>query len=113
MIVTRMLIQQLTLEEKAALCCGISSWETFPIERLGIPSIIMSDGPHGVRRSPDMASPSFPATCFPTASALAATWDVNLTYEMGQALTDECIALGVDVLLGPGNNYEAHSLMWA
>jgi beta-glucosidase len=101
---TRLLVQQLTLEEKAALCCGISSWETLAVERLSIPSITMSDGPHGVRRSPDMASPSFPATCFPTASALASTWNVDLIYEMGQALADECIALGVDVLLGPGNN---------
>lgn len=98
------LVEQLTLEEKAALCCGISAWETLSIERLSIPSITMSDGPHGVRRSPDMSSPSLPATCFPTASALAATWDVDLIYEMGQALGDECIALGVDVLLGPGNN---------
>jgi len=101
---SQMLVKELTLEEKAALCCGISAWETVPVERLGIPSIIMSDGPHGVRRSPDMASPSHPATCFPTASALAATWDVDLIYEVGQALADECIALGVDVLLGPGNN---------
>jgi beta-glucosidase len=101
---TRMLVEQLTLEEKAALCRGITSWETLPIERLDVPSITMSDGPHGVRRSPDMASPSLPATCFPTASALAATWDVSLLYAMGQALGDECIALGVDVLLGPGNN---------
>lgn len=98
------LIQQLTLEEKAALCCGKSAWETLPVERLDIPSIIMSDGPHGVRRSPDMASSSLPATCFPSASALAATWNVDLLYEMGQALAEECLAIGVDVLLGPGNN---------
>ncbi|MDX1416971.1 MAG: glycoside hydrolase family 3 C-terminal domain-containing protein [Candidatus Promineifilaceae bacterium] len=98
------LIHQLTLEEKAALCCGKTAWETLPIERLGIPSIVISDGPHGVRRSPDMASSSLPATCFPSASALAATWDVDLLYEMGEALADESIALGVDVLLGPGIN---------
>jgi beta-glucosidase len=101
---TTTLLQQLTLEEKAALCVGISPWQTYAIERLGIPSISVSDGPHGVRRTPDMASDSLPATCFPTASALASSWDVDLVFEMGQALADECIALGVDVLLGPGNN---------
>jgi beta-glucosidase len=95
---------QLTLEEKAALCVGMTAWETVPVERLGIPSITVSDGPHGVRRAPDIASKSLPATCFPTASALASAWDVDLIYELGQALADECIALGVDILLGPGNN---------
>lgn len=95
---------QLTLQEKAALCVGMNTWQTVAIERLGIPSITMSDGPHGVRRATDIASDSLPATCFPTASALAASWDVDLIYELGQALADECIALGVDIVLGPGNN---------
>jgi beta-glucosidase len=100
------LLQQLTLEEKAALSIGLTAWDTFPVERLGIPSIVVSDGPHGLRRVPDInaGSNSLPATCFPTASALAATWNLDLVYEMGQALGDECIALGVDVVLGPGNN---------
>lgn len=98
------LVQQLTLEEKAALCIGATPWETVAIERLGIPAIVVSDGPHGVRRTPGVATQSLPATCFPTASALAATWDGDMLYAMGQALADECIALGVDVVLGPGNN---------
>jgi beta-glucosidase len=98
------LMQQLTLEEKAALVTGLNAWQTVPVERLGIPSITMSDGPHGLRRTPDIATGSLPATCFPTASALAATWDLSLVRELGQALADEAIALGVDVLLGPGNN---------
>jgi beta-glucosidase len=97
-------ISQLTLEEKAALCVGMNAWETVPVERLGIPSITMSDGPHGLRRTPGIASKSLPATCFPTASALASSWDIELVHELGQALADECIALGVDILLGPGNN---------
>ncbi len=73
----------------------------------------MSDGPHGVRRVPDvnaMGAKSLPATCFPTASALAATWDVALLHEIGQALADEAIALEVDVLLGPGANMKRSPL---
>lgn len=101
------IVDQMTLEEKAALCTGASAWTTTPVERLGVPEIIMSDGPHGVRRVPDihaMASQSLPATCFPTASCLSATWDVDLLHEVGQALGEECIALNVDVILGPSNN---------
>jgi beta-glucosidase len=101
------LIKQLTLEEKAALCTGASMWTTTPVKRLGIPEMVVSDGPHGVRRVPDvhaLGAESLPATCFPTASALASTWDVELVHKMGQALGEEAIALNVDVLLGPGNN---------
>jgi beta-glucosidase len=101
------LIGQMTLEEKAALCTGASAWTTTPVERLGIPAMLVSDGPHGVRRVPDihsMGAKSLPATCFPTASGLASTWNVDLIHEMGQALGEECIALNVDVLLGPGVN---------
>jgi len=101
------ILNQMTLEEKAALTIGATAWETTPIERLGVPRLVVSDGPHGVRRVLDNAIPSgqsLPATCFPTASALAASWDVDLITEMGEALADECIALGVDVVLGPGNN---------
>ncbi|MEP7133944.1 MAG: glycoside hydrolase family 3 C-terminal domain-containing protein [Chloroflexota bacterium] len=101
------LIGQMTLEEKAALCTGASAWTTTPVERLGIPEMIVSDGPHGVRRVPDihaMNAKSLPATAFPTASALASTWDVDLVHAMGEALGEESIALNVDVLLGPGNN---------
>ncbi|NWG06212.1 MAG: glycoside hydrolase family 3 C-terminal domain-containing protein [Chloroflexi bacterium] len=103
----------MTLEEKAALCTGASPWTTTPVERLGIPEMIVSDGPHGVRRVPDvnaMAVKSLPATCFPTASCLASTWDVNLIHKMGQALAEECIALNVDVLLGPGANMKRSPL---
>ena len=101
------LIGQMTLEEKAAVCTGASAWTTTPVGRLGIPAMLVSDGPHGVRRVPDihsMGAPSLPATCFPTASGLASSWNVDLIHEMGQALGEESIALNVDVLLGPGNN---------
>jgi beta-glucosidase len=101
------ILEKMTLEEKAALCSGTSAWSTFGIERLGLREIILSDGPHGLRRVPDnfsIAGESLPATCFPTASCLASTWDVDLVCEMAQALGEECIALGVDVVLGPSNN---------
>jgi len=101
------IIAQMTLEEKAALCTGASAWTTTPIERLGVREMTVSDGPHGVRRVPDVHSigaQSLPATCFPTASCLASTWDVDLIRQLGQALGEECIALNVDVLLGPGAN---------
>ena len=107
------LIAKMTLEEKAALCTGASSWTTMAVERLGIPELIMSDGPHGVRRVPDVnsiATESLPATCFPTASCLASTWDVDLIHDMGEALAEECIALNVDVLLGPGANMKRSPL---
>ena len=101
------LISQMTLAEKAALCTGASRWTTTPVERLGIPELVMADGPHGLRRIADVYSRiqiSEPATCFPTASSLASTWDVQLIHEVGQALAGEAIALDVDVLLGPGVN---------
>jgi beta-glucosidase len=107
------LIKQMTLEEKAALCTGASAWTTTPVERLGLPEMVVSDGPHGVRRVPnvhEMAMESLPATCFPTASCLASTWDVDLIGKMGQALGEECVALNVDVLLGPGANMKRSPL---
>ena len=107
------IIKQMTLEEKAALCTGASAWTTTPVERLGVPELICSDGPHGVRRVPDvheMALESFPATCFPTASCLASTWNVDLIRKMGEALAEECIALNVDIILGPGANMKRSPL---
>lgn len=101
------IIAQMTLQEKAALCTGATAWTTTPIERLGVPELFVADGPHGVRRVPDassMAIGALPATCFPTASATACSWDRALLIEMGQALAEEANALGVDVLLGPGVN---------
>jgi len=107
------IIVQMTLEEKAALCTGASAWTTTPVERLGVPELICSDGPHGVRRQADVneiGAKSLPATCFPTASCVASSWDVNLVSKMGAALAEECIALNVDVLLGPGVNMKRSPL---
>jgi beta-glucosidase len=107
------IIAGMTLEEKAALCTGASAWSTTPLERLGVPEMIVADGPHGVRRVPDLhavALDSLPATCFPTASCSASTWDVELMGQLGAALAEEAIALQVDVLLGPGVNMKRSPL---
>ena len=88
----RAIVAKMTLEEKAALCTGASGWTTVPVERLGVPEMIVSDGPHGVRRVLDgrsMMSASLPATCFPTASCLASSWDVDLLHRLGEALAKE------------------------
>lgn len=107
------LVSKMTLEEKAALVTGASNWTTTPVERLGIPEMVVSDGPHGVRRIEDVtaiAQKSLPATCFPTASCTASTWNLDLIKKMGEALAEECIALNVDVLLGPGVNMKRSPL---
>ncbi|PKO00306.1 MAG: glycosyl hydrolase [Chloroflexi bacterium HGW-Chloroflexi-4] len=107
------IISQMMLEEKAALCIGASNWTTTPIKRLGVPEMFVADGPHGLRRQPsatDSAIKSLPATCFPTASLLASTWDVDLIRFMGEALAEECIAQNVDVILGPGVNMKRSPL---
>jgi beta-glucosidase len=108
------LVSQLTLEEKASLTSGRDAWSTQPIERLGIPFIWVADGPHGLRRAPSTDTWGYgdqaPATCFPTASALAASWDLDLLGQVGQALGQEAQALGVNVLLGPGVNIKRSPL---
>lgn len=108
------IIAQMTLEEKAALCTGATAWTSTPIERLGVPEMIVTDGPHGVRREENIYAwgegGTLPATCFPTASCLASTWDTDLLHQMGQALAEECIALNVDVILGPGVNMKRSPL---
>lgn len=102
------LVSQLTLEEKASLLSGRDDWSTQSIERLDIPWIWLADGPHGLRRAPQTNKPGYgdqlPATAYPTASALAATWDLELIYQVGKALGEESQAQDVNVLLGPGVN---------
>jgi beta-glucosidase len=108
------LLDKLTLEEKAALTVGRDIWSTTPIARLGIPSIWLSDGPTGLRRAPSGAEigldNSLPATCFPTESALGATWDADLVREVAQAIATEAQAAGVQVVLGPGVNLKRSPL---
>ncbi|ATB36969.1 glycosyl hydrolase [Cystobacter fuscus] len=105
------LVSQMTLEEKALLMSGNGAWTTHKVERLGIPSIFMADGPHGLRKAlgPNTAD-SVPATCFPTASALASSWSTELLAEIGAALARESQANDVQLLLGPGNNMKRSPL---
>lgn len=106
---------ELTLLQAAALLSGASAWDSRAIPAANVPSFVMSDGPHGVRRQLGDAdhlgiAESEKATCFPTASAVAATWNPDLAREMGEALGLEARGLGVDVLLGPGLNIKRSPL---
>ncbi|NKY38669.1 beta-glucosidase [Cellulomonas septica] len=99
----------LTLEEKAALTSGSDFWHAKGVERLGVPAVMLTDGPHGLRKQRSGADhlglfDSVPATCFPTAAALGSTWDVDLVRRVGEALGRETRAHDVAVLLGPGVN---------
>ena len=103
------LIAQMTLEEKASMCDGLDYWHSQPVERLGIKSIALNDGPHGIRKKGNPEENTnvllgVPAICFPTASATACSWDVDLLYNMGQALCEECLKEKFSVLLGTGTN---------
>ena len=105
------LVNRMTLEEKAVLLTGNGWWETHPVDRLGVPSISLTDGPHGVRKGQGAGlSTSVPATCFPTASALSCSWDTDLTREVGVALGEESQAIDVQILLGPGINMKRSPL---
>ncbi len=109
------LISQMTLEEKAGLCSGSDFWHLKGVERLGIPEIMVSDGPHGLRKQDLEAdhlgiNNSIKAVCFPTGAALACSFDTALIQEMGAALGEECQAEGVAVILGPGNNIKRSPL---
>ncbi len=108
-------LSELTLEEKASLCLGSDFWHTAPVERLGIPQIMVSDGPHGLRAQLEEADHvgiggSAPATCFPTASALGSSWSPELFRTVGEALGREAKKLGVSVVLGPGINMKRSPL---
>lgn len=109
------IISEMTLEEKASLCSGEDFWHTKQVKRLGIPVVMMTDGPHGLRKvisRPDEPNvhDSVPATCFPTASALACSWDAGLIYSVGAALGEECLSEQISILLGPGCNIKRSPL---
>jgi beta-glucosidase len=109
------LLQDLTLAEKASLTSGSGFWYTAPVERLGIPKIMVSDGPHGLRAQPGEGDHvglggSLPATCFPTASAVASSWNPDLLRRIGEALAQEARAARLSVILGPGINMKRSPL---
>lgn len=109
------LMSEMTLEEKASLCSGYDNWRTKPVDRLGLPSIMLSDGPHGLRKQEitedyQSINDSITAVCFPTGPGLASSFDRDLVYRMGEALGNECQAENVQVLLGPGANIKRSPL---
>jgi beta-glucosidase len=114
------LLKQMTLHEKVSMLSGRDAWKTMPIERLGIPSMTVSDGPHGVRSSmPDGGRAAGPTTSYPTGVSMAATWNTELIEKVGAALAEETRGMNCDILLGPcvnivrhplaGRNFEAYS----
>lgn len=109
------LIQKMTLEEKAAFLSGKTVWETRDIPRLDVPSIFLSDGPHGLRKQAGAGdhlglNESLNATCFPTAATIANSWNMALGEEIGEALGEEAVSMDVNVLLGPGMNIKRSPL---
>ena len=112
---TELLLKKLTLEEKCALLSGAETFKTRGMPKHGIPQIWLSDGPHGLRKQAGESdhlglNPSVPATCFPTASAVANSWDAALGGEIGAALGEEAAAQEVSVVLGPGLNMKRNPL---
>ena len=112
---TELLLKELTLEEKCALLSGAETFKTRGMPKHGIPQMWLSDGPHGLRKQAGESdhlglNPSVPATCFPTASAVANSWDAALGEEIGAALGEEAAAQEVSVLLGPGLNMKRNPL---
>lgn len=111
----RELVSKLTLEEKASLTSGLDFWHTKPVERLGIPSVMVSDGPHGLRKQDDKAdhlgvNESIKAVCFPAGCALASSFNKEMIEEMGSVIGKECQAEKLGVVLGPAVNIKRSPL---
>lgn len=109
------ILAKMTLEQKVAFCSGKNFWETKNFQELGIPSISLNDGPHGLRRQNKATdhlgiNDSIKATCFPTACATACSWDEELLSKIGEAIAEECFQEGTHVLLGPGANMKRNPL---
>jgi beta-glucosidase len=113
------LLSQMTLHEKISLLAGLDAWKTVPIPRLGIPSIVMTDGPHGVRADQAGGRKVNPTTAFPTGISMGAAWNPELVHEVGQAIAEETRGMDCDIILGPcvnivreprgGRNFETYS----
>lgn len=102
------IVKKMTLDEKIHMCTGESYWATWPLERFGIPSCVMADGPHGVRKVKERdhlgQAVNERATALPVSAAMGASWDKELLYEAGGLLGRECQSLGIDIILGPAVN---------
>ncbi len=103
-------VRAMTLTEKASLLSGLDGWHTKPVARLGIPSLLMTDGPHGMRLSATPDGIPAPATAFPTGVGLAASWNAGLIETVGRTIGAECRNSGVDLLLGPALNIKRSPL---
>ncbi len=110
------IIKEMTIFEKASLCSGADFWNTKTVPRLNIPSIMMSDGPHGLRKENNDETDnialknSFPATSFPPAVSMASTWNPELVGKIGASIAEQCLNQGVEVILGPGTNIKRSPL---
>ncbi|MDD7403721.1 MAG: glycoside hydrolase family 3 C-terminal domain-containing protein [Butyribacter sp.] len=109
------ILSEMTLEEKAGMCSGSDFWHTTAVERLNLPSVMVCDGPHGLRKQEEDVdhlgvAESIKAICFPTASAMACSFDRELLHTVGDALGEECVAEDIAVLLGPGINMKRSPL---
>ncbi len=109
------MVERMTLEEKAEICSGGDFWSTRAFERLGIPSVMMTDGPSGLRKQGGAGdhlglNESVPAVCFPSSAAVASSFDTGLARELGEELGEECQAEDVALLLGPGLNIKRSPL---
>ena len=109
------ILSEMSLEEKAALCSGADFWTTKALERLGVPSVMMCDGPHGLRKQDGEGdhlgiNQSIKTVCFPAAATLASSFDRDLLHTLGETLGEECQAEDVSMLLGPGMNIKRSPL---
>lgn len=108
--------KEMTLKEKATILCGYRNMSTYPVERLGIPALTLSDGPNGLRiekkdgNSLSGISNTLPSTCFPSGVCIASSWNRELTFEIGQAISEECLHYGVNIVLGPAINIKRNPL---
>jgi beta-glucosidase len=103
------IVSNMTLEEKAALTSGLDNWYTKGVDRLGVPKLHLADGPHGLRIEPNISEDTNifnakPAVCFPTGSLLASSFDTQMAEAVGEGLGEDCLAEGVDIILGPALN---------
>ncbi len=115
MLKNQSFINKMSLEEKALMMSGKDTWSTVSLDDIGVPSIFLADGPHGLRKQAGASdhlglNASLPATCFPTAATVANSWDITLSEELGNYLAKEALSMGVAVILGPGLNIKRSPL---